>query len=76
MSDSFVPNFTSNVGANFVTAAFFLIFWWLKNKCKHSSCKSHTKLCDCSFDDYESNTETGECKVNGEETIRKAEESV
>ena len=76
MTDNFVPNFTSNIGANMVTAVFFLMFWWLKNKCKHSKCKSHTKLCDCSFDDYESNTENELHIINGAEIVRKAEEGV
>ena len=44
-------NFTSNIGANLITGIFFILMWILKNKCKHSSCDTHSYCCDCHVDD-------------------------
>ena len=43
-------NFTSNIGANLVTGIFFILMWILKNKCKHSSCDTHSCCWDCHVD--------------------------
>ena len=51
MDDNFTSNFTSNIGANVVTMIGFVIFWFLKNKCKHSNCSCNLKWCSCHFDD-------------------------
>ena len=51
MDENFASNFTSNIGANVVTVIGFVIFWFLKNKCKHSNCTCNLKWCKCHFDD-------------------------
>ena len=59
MESQFGSNFTSNLGANVVTAIGFIIIWVLKNKCKHSNCTCNLKWCTCHFDDedeYEDNS--------------------
>ena len=52
MSESiFAENFTGSGAANIASAFVFLLVWFIKNKCNKSSCKSHTKCCDCRIKD-------------------------
>ena len=55
-------NFTSSIGANLVTGIFFVLMWVLKNKCKHSTCDTHSGCIDCHVDD-----EFSESKENDDE---------
>ena len=43
----FMSNLKGSAAANFITGAFLIILWVLKNKCKHSTCKSHTYCFEC-----------------------------
>ena len=63
--ESQLPNFTSNIGANLVTALLFVAVWFLKNKCKHSRCDTNSACCSCHFDDYEDTAEIDCSKENG-----------
>ena len=65
-------NFTSNVGANLVTGVFFIAMWFLKNKCRHSTCDTHSVCCDCHIDDEEDNDDIKE----NEQIPRKAKSSM
>lgn len=58
----FLTNVQGSAAANLMTGIFFLIIWVLKNKCKHSKCKSHTGCFTCSVkeDDDESCLEKGQ----------------
>jgi len=61
MSDEFMNQMTGSMGANALTGAFLLIMWFLRNKCKHSKCSSHTKCCDLEInDESEIDLERGE----------------
>ena len=64
-SQIFLSNLKGGTAANMLTASFFLLFWVLKNKCKHSKCSSHTRFCDCSVkeDDEEIDLERGQREI-------------
>ena len=47
-NEQFLTNVKGSATANFITGIFFVIIWILKNKCRHSKCKSHTKCFECS----------------------------
>ena len=61
MSDDFMNQMTGSMGANGLTATLLLIMWFLRNKCKHSKCSSHTSCCDIEInDESEIDLERGE----------------
>ena len=68
----FLSNLQGSAAANILTACFFLIFWVLKNKCKHSKCKSHTRFCDCSVkeDDEGFDLERGQRCLERKDTLK------
>ena len=43
----FMSNLKGGVVANFLTGFMFIVFWVIKNKCKHCTCKSHTYCFEC-----------------------------
>lgn len=43
----FMSNLKGGVVANLVTGFMFIVFWIIKNKCKHCTCKSHTCCFEC-----------------------------
>ena len=57
---NFMQNFTGSGAANLVTGLFFLVFYIVKNKCNHSSCKGNTFCCECEIKDDESESEEGD----------------
>ena len=62
-SQVFMSNLQGSGAANILTGVIFLVFWFLKNKCKHLQCKSHTSFCSCSVkEDDENDLETGQSK--------------
>ena len=57
----FLSNLKGSAAANVITGTLFLILWILKNKCKHSQCRSHTRCFQCSVkEDDEKDLETGQ----------------
>jgi len=44
----FMSNLKGGVVANFLTGFMIIVFWVIKNKCKHCTCKSHTYCFECS----------------------------
>ena len=69
----FMSNLKGSALANFVTGVLFIVFWIIKNKCKHSRCTWHTRYCDCSIkedDDREEGQRKGRREVRREETIK------
>ena len=59
----FMENLKGGTAANMLTGCFFLIFWIVKNKCKHLECKSHTRFCTCKVredDESEQDIERGQ----------------
>ena len=73
-STIFMNNLKGGTAANLLTGFFFLLFWFLKNKCKHLECKSHTRFCSCNVreDSYESkeDIETGQRREQREDVPR------
>ena len=44
----FMNNLKGSTAANAITGIMFIIFYIVKNKCKHSQCESHTWCFTCS----------------------------
>ena len=73
-TEVFFSNLKGSAAANVLTAVFFIIFWVLKNKCKHSRCASHTRFCTCSVkedDDLErGQREERKAEITRQETLK------
>ena len=50
-----MSNLKGSAAANFITGFMIIVFWVIKNKCKHCTCKSHTYCFECTSkeDDYD-----------------------
>ena len=73
MEDPFFENLKGSVSGNLVTGAFFVLFWVLKNKCRHCKCSSNTSLCACEINDEsqgEIDLERGENTCQIEESVQ------
>ena len=68
--DVFLSNLKGSAAANILTAVFFLIFWVLKNKCRHSKCKSHTRFCDCSVKEDDEGFDLERGQIERQETLK------
>ena len=64
-----MSNLKGSAAANILSAVFFLVFWVLKNKCKHMECKSHTRFCTCKIKE-DDDPETGQRRINRQETLK------
>ena len=73
-STVFLDNLKGGTAANLLSGVFFLLFWFLKNKCKHLECKSHTRYCSCKVreddDESEEDIETGQRREQKEYVSR------
>ena len=71
-SDEFMKQMSGSGAANIATAFVFFVFWFIRNKCRHSRCKGRSICCDCEIKDDESggeDIESGRFHENG--TVRK-----
>ena len=50
MEDSFINTFSASGASNIVSFVLFLVAYVIREKCRKSSCKSHTACCDCRID--------------------------
>ena len=55
MEDSFINTFSASGASNIVSFVLFLVAYVIREKCRKSSCKSHTSCCDCKIDKENSN---------------------
>ena len=67
-STIFMNNLKGGTAANLLTGFFFLVFWIIKNKCKHLVCKSHTGFCDCKIREDDESEEDSERGQRGEQS--------
>ena len=69
---AFMSNLKGSAAANILTGSFIMIFWILKNKCKHSKCEMNNSCFQCSVKEDDDDIETGREEENlpGETKIR------
>ena len=61
MSEDYYSNLVGSGAANMASALVFLLIWFIRTKCKHCKCNSHTICCDIEInDDEEQPEERGE----------------
>ena len=68
-SQVFMDNLKGSAAANVITGVFIIVFWVLKNKCKHCECRSHTRCFTCSVKE-DDDVETGQRRPERQETIK------
>ncbi len=66
----FLTNVKGSAAANFITGLFVLVLWILKNKCKHSKCRSHNCCFDCEVKEDDEDLERGQSRFRRQETIK------